>query len=372
MTDRVNLVDLATPYDILRETIDHRIRRVLEAGQYIMGPEVQELETRLSDFTETEHSITCSSGTEALLISLMALHVGRGDDVITTPFTFVATVEVICLLGATPIFVDIEPDTYNIDPTLIEGAITPRTKAIIPVSLYGQVPDMDQINRIATKHGIPVIEDAAQSFGAVYRGKRSCNLSTIACTSFFPTKPLGCYGDGGAIFTNDADLAKIMRELRTHGQEKRYVHTRVGVGGRMDTIQCAVVLAKFDHFSKELELRQRVAERYRTLLEPLKKKLRLPVVRSDRSCVFAQYTIGLDDRERVRSHLESTGIATAIHYPIPLHQQPAYAAACSYDDLTRSEIAAKTVLSLPMHPYLDERTQVRIAIEIEAALVHKA
>ena len=253
----IAFIDLKSQYQALKTSVDARIHKVLDHGQYIMGPEVRELEERLEAFTGARHSITVASGTEALLISLMALGIKPGDEIITTPFTFIATAEVIVLLGAVPVFVDIEPDTCNINSSLIEAAITPKTKAIMPVSLYGQPADMDEINAIAARHGnIPVIEDAAQSFGAEYKGRKSCNLSTIGCTSFFPSKPLGCYGDGGAVFTNDDELAKAMREIRVHGQERRYVHTRVGVGGRMDTIQCAIVLAKLERFDWEIEWRR--------------------------------------------------------------------------------------------------------------------
>ena len=262
----IPFIDLKAQYQALKPSVDARIQRVLDHGQYIMGPEVAELEEKLAQYTGAKHCITVASGTEALLISLMALGIGPGDEVITTPFTFVATAEVIVLLGATPVFVDIEADTCNIDASLIEAAITPKTKAIMPVSLYGQPADMDEINAIAARHGnIAVIEDAAQSFGADYKGRKSCNLSTIGCTSFFPSKPLGCYGDGGAIFTNDDALAKAMREIRVHGQERRYVHTRIGVGGRMDTLQCAVVLAKLERFAWEVEQRLAIGQRYNAL-----------------------------------------------------------------------------------------------------------
>ena len=267
MTKKIEFIDLKAQYAELREVINARIQRVLDHGQYIMGPEVRELEEKLEAYTDSKHCITVASGTEALLIALMALGIKAGDEVITTPFTFVATAEVIALLGAVPVFVDVEPDTCNIDPALIEAAISSRTKAIMPVSLYGQVADMDEINGIAARNGdMPVIEDAAQNFGSTYKNRKTCNLSTIGCTSFFPSKPLGCYGDGGAVFTNDAGLAKAMREIRVHGQERRYYHTRIGVGGRMDTLQCAVLLAKLDRFDWEIEQRIQAGERYLKLL----------------------------------------------------------------------------------------------------------
>ncbi len=356
----IPFTDLKTQYQALKKSIDARIQRVLDHGQYIMGPEVRELEEKLAVSTGAAHCITVASGTEALLISLMALGIGPGDEVITTPFTFVATAEVIALLGATPAFVDIEPDTCNIDAGKIRAAITPRTKAIMPVSLYGQPADMDDINAIAAKHGLPVIEDAAQSFGAEYRGKKSCNLSTIGCTSFFPSKPLGCYGDGGAIFTCDDTLAKAMREIRVHGQEKRYYHTRVGVGGRMDTIQCAVVLAKLERFDWEMQRRIEIGNYY---LELLAKHTAIssPVVRPDRTCVWAQFTIKTDKRDEVINNLAAVGVPTAVHYPVPLHQQPAYASTChATGSLSVADSVARRVISLPMHPYMDKSTQAEI------------
>ena len=298
----MDFINLKSQYEALKPQIQARIDAVLEHGQYIMGPEVKELEDCLAAFTGAKHCITSASGTEALLMSLMALGIGPGDEVVTTPFTFVATAEVIVLLGAKPIFVDVEPDTGNINAALIEAAINQRTKAIIPVSLYGQTADMDVINAIAAKHdNLPVIEDAAQSFGATYKGRKSCNLSTIGCTSFFPSKPLGCYGDGGALFTNDDILARAMREIRVHGQSQRYVHTRVGVGGRMDTLQCAVVLAKFERFEWEVQQRMEIGEFYNQLIDRAG-ILRIKQ-RHDRSSVFAQYTIIVPEREELQKRL---------------------------------------------------------------------
>ncbi len=355
----MEFIDLKAQYQALRKDINDRIERVLEHGQYIMGPEVAELEQKLADYTGARHCITVSSGTEALLISLMALGVGRGDEVITTPFSFIATAEVIVLLGATPVFVDIDPATCNIDPALIEAAITERTRAIMPVSLYGQPADMDAINAIAFRHALTVIEDAAQSFGATYQGRRSCNLSPLGCTSFFPSKPLGCYGDGGAIFTSDEELARAMREIRVHGQSRRYVHTRVGVGGRMDTLQCAIVLAKLERFEWELEQRARVGAAYDALLSG---KLGLVSRTRERSSAFAQYTVVLDERERVQAALHAAGIPTAVHYPVPMHMQPAYAHLCSPEAApVAMEMAAK-VLSLPMGPYMHD-ADVRLVAE---------
>jgi UDP-2-acetamido-2-deoxy-ribo-hexuluronate aminotransferase len=355
----LDFIDLKSQYAALRDAIGERMQRVLDHGQYIMGPEVKELEARLAAFTGAKHCITVSSGTEALLISLMALGLKAGDEVVTTPFTFAATAEMIVLAGGTPVFVDIDPHTCNIDTSKIEAAITPRTRAIMPVSLYGQAADMDEVNAIAARHGgIPVIEDAAQSFGATYKGRKSCNLSTFGCTSFFPSKPLGCYGDGGAIFTNDDALAQACREIRVHGQSARYTHTRVGVGGRMDTLQCAVVLAKLDRFEWELARRREIGARYHTLLADA--GVGLLTVRPDRDCVWGQYTVFLDERERVQEALLAEGIPTAVHYPKPLHHQPAYASYGSADGCPHSVDAGRRVMSLPMSADLSTQDQDRV------------
>lgn len=361
MTEKIEFIDLKAQYASLRDNINSRIQRVLDHGQYIMGPEVKELEEKLASYTDTGHVVTVASGTEALLISLMALGVKAGDEVITTPFTFAATAEVIALVGATPVFVDVEPDTCNIDVSLIEAAITPLTRAIMPVSLYGQTADMNELNAIAARHGLAVIEDAAQSFGATYRGRRSCGVSTIGCASFFPSKPLGCYGDGGAIFTSDDGLATAMREIRIHGQERRYFHTRVGVGGRMDTVQCAVVLAKLERLDWEIGERIRAGGRYLRALAG-SNAVGAPVVRTDRTCVWAQFTVQVENRDAVAASLKVQGIPTAIHYPVPLHWQPAYKSLCRISgSLTNAERVASRVLSLPLHPYIGEDTQQRIA-----------
>ena len=364
-------IDLKTQYAALREQIDARIKRVLEHGQYIMGPEVRDLEERLAEYTGSRHCVTCASGTDALLIALMALDLEPGDEVITTPFTFVATAEVIVLAGATPIFVDVEADTCNLDVRKLEAAVTSRTRAIMPVALYGQPSDMDEINAIAARHHIPVIEDAAQSFGATYKGRKSGNLSTIGCTSFFPSKPLGCYGDGGAIFTGDDALAKVMREIRVHGQPERYLHTRVGIGGRMDTIQCAVVLAKLERFEWELGRRAEIAARYDDLLAGID-GIDVVRVRSDRTSVYAQYTILTADRDALAAALNARGVPTAIHYPIPLHRQPAYAKYGTEARLPVSEQVAARVLSLPMSPDLDEQTQKTIASAVRETRLRAA
>jgi UDP-2-acetamido-2-deoxy-ribo-hexuluronate aminotransferase len=363
----LDFIDLKTQYAVLRESIDTRMQRVLDHGQYIMGPEVKELEQRLAEFTGARHCITVASGTEALLIALMALGVGAGDEVITSPFTFVATAEVIVLLGAKPVYVDIEADTCNIDAAGIEAKITPRTKAIIPVSLYGQVPDMEAINAVAIRHGLPVIEDAAQSFGASYQGARSGHLSTIGCTSFFPSKPLGCYGDGGAMFTDDDALAQACREIRVHGQSKRYHHTRVGVGGRMDTLQCAVVLAKLDRFEWEIAQRLAKGEHYRQMIRDSGAPVGLLAVRPDRDCVWGQFTIFVDRREELQQRLQAMGIPTAVHYPKPLHLQPAYADQCCPDCCPVSVRAGERVMSLPMSADISEADMRRVVDALAAA-----
>jgi len=355
-------IDLKSQYAALKTSIDSRIQRVLDHGQYIMGPEVQELEEALAAHVGVRHCITVASGTEALLIALMALDLKPGDEVITTPFTFAATVETIVLLGGVPVFVDIEPDTCNIDASLIAAAITPRTRAIMPVSLYGQVADMDEIKAVAGN--IPVIEDAAQSFGASYKGRKSCGLSTFGATSFFPSKPLGCYGDGGALFTDDDALAQAAREIRVHGQSARYTHTRVGVGGRMDTLQCAIVLAKLERFDWEVARRLEIGARYQQLLTDL--PLQKHAMREDRDCVWAQFTLQLDDRPAAQKALNEAGIPTAIHYPKPLHRQPAYAR--PELSFRHAEAAAQRVISLPMSADLTIEQQDAVVAALRQAL----
>lgn len=364
----IPFIDLKAQYQALKPSVQARIDAVLEHGQYIMGPEVKELEDRLAAYTGAKHCVTVASGTEALLISLMALDLKPGDEVVTTPFTFAATAETIVLAGGKPVFVDVEEETANLDASRIEAALTSRTRAIMPVSLYGQVADMDEINAIAAKRGIPVIEDAAQSFGASYKGRKSCNLSTIGCTSFFPSKPLGCYGDGGAIFTSDDALAKAMREIRVHGQEGRYRHTRVGVGGRMDTLQCAVVLAKLERFDWEIRQREQIGQHYEAMLAPHAAHARTMVVRPDRTSPYAQFTVRVADRARVQEALKAKGIPTAVHYPLPLHRQPAYSKGWEDASFPVSEKLAQEVMSLPMHPDLAEDQQALIVrAVVEAA-----
>jgi UDP-2-acetamido-2-deoxy-ribo-hexuluronate aminotransferase len=364
----MDFIDLKTQYRELRDPINARIQKVLDHGQFVLGPEVGELEGRLAAHVGAKHCITCGSGTDALQIALMAIGLEPGDEVVTCPFTFVATVEMIVLLGAKPVLVDVEPDTCNLDARLLAAAITPRTRAVMPVSLYGQPADMDEINAVAAKHAIPVIEDAAQSFGASYRGRRSCALSTIGATSFFPSKPLGCYGEGGATFTDDDALATAMREIRHHGQERRYHHTRLGINGRMDTLQCAVLLAKLERFDWEVERRLAIGRRYDELLAGLEPEVRTLAVRPDRTSVYAQYTVVCKDRDRLTGTLAKQGIPTAVHYPVALHQQPAYAALFDGQRYPVSEELGRGVLSLPMHPYLDEATQRRIADAVRASV----
>ncbi len=375
--------DLRTQYLQLKEQIDHGIQRVLEHGQFILGPEVTELEERLARYVGVRFCITCANGTDALQIAQMALGIGPKDEVITPSFTYIATAETVALLGAKPVYVDIDPITYNLDPLLLEGAITPRTKAIIPVSLYGQCADMDAINNIASKYNIPVIEDAAQSFGATYKGRKSCSLSKIACTSFFPSKPLGAYGDGGAIFTNDEELANSLRQIARHGQDRRYHHVRVGVNSRLDTIQAAILLVKLAHFEQDVALRQKVAASYDEIFSSTMKSLDgkqlncdasdtrysalvLPHIEAFNTSVYAQYTVRVKNRDMVLEAMKSAEIPVAIHYPIPLNKQPAVANASIF--LPMGDEAATQVISLPMHPYLSFVDQEMIVTALLSAV----
>lgn len=354
----MEFIDLKSQYQKLKPQIDAAIQRVLDHGQYILGPEVAELEEKLVAYTGAKYCISVANGTDALQIALMALGVGPGDEVITPGFTYIATAETVALLGAKPVYVDIDVRTYNLAPTLLEGAITPRTKAIIPVSLYGQCADFDVINGIAARHGIPVVEDAAQSFGGSYKGRKSCNLSTIACASFFPTKPLGCYGDGGAIFTNDDELAKVMRQIARHGQEKRYHHVRVGVNSRLDTLQAAILLPKLAVLDEELVLRQQAAARYARLLGEVGIDT-MPWIEPHNVSAWAQFTIRVSEREKVQERLANAGIPTAVHYPTPLNKQPAVAQPDV--KLPVGDTVSAQVISLPMHPGLSLEDQQRVA-----------
>ena len=349
----MEFIDLKAQQLRIKSQIDANIAKVLAHGGYILGPEVAELEARLSDYVGAKHCISVANGTDALQIAQMALGIGAGDEVITPGFTYIATAETVALLNAKPVYVDVEERTYNLNPDLLEAAITSKTKAIIPVSLYGQCADFDRINAIAAKYGIPVIEDAAQSFGASYKGRKSCNLSTISCASFFPSKPLGCYGDGGAVFTNDDELAKVIRQISRHGQDRRYHHIRVGVNSRLDTLQAAILLAKLDIFDDEMRLRQEVATRYDVLLKDA--GIASPYVVPHNISAYAQYTVRVKNRDALQKSLADAGIPTAVHYPIPLNKQPAVAD--NKVSLSIGDVVAQEVMSLPMGPYLDSACQ---------------
>ena len=350
----IPFIDLATQQKKIKFDLDRRIADVLAHGKFILGPEVKELEERLADYVGVKHCVACANGTDALLIALMGLGIGRGDEVITTAFTYVATGEVIARLGATPIFVDIDERTYNLDPAKIESAITSKTKAIMPVSLYGQCADFDAINAVAGKYHLPVIEDGAQSFGATYKGRRSCGVSTIGCTSFFPTKPLGCYGDGGAIFTDDDELAKAMDMIHKHGQDRRYHHVRMGLNSRLDTLQAAVLLAKLEIFDEEVKLRGEIGARYSKLLENVPGVI-MPHIEPHNTSVYAQYTVRVQNREAVQAKLKESGIPTAVHYPIPLNQQPMFDYLQQGDgSVPIAEKVAKEVMSLPLSAWVKD------------------
>jgi UDP-2-acetamido-2-deoxy-ribo-hexuluronate aminotransferase len=362
----MQFIDLKAQQALIRPELDRRIAAVLDHGQYILGPEIDEMERRLAEYVGAAHCVSVSSGTDALSIALMALGIEAGDEVITTPFSFIATAETVALLGARPVFVDVDPRTYNLDPARIEAAIGPRTRAILPVGLYGQCADMEAIGAVAAAHGLPVVEDAAQSFGATYRGRRSCALSAIGCTSFFPAKPLGCYGDGGACFTDDPALAARMREIRNHGQDRRYHHPILGLNGRMDTLQAAVILAKLPIFDAEVAARERIGARYSVLLDGA--NCVTPWIAPGSTSVYAQYTLQVGDREALIKALHEKGIPTAVHYPVTLDRQPALARwQPGAIALPVAHRLADRVVSLPMHPYLDEAT-----IEAVAAAVIEA
>ena len=361
----IDFIDLRTQQARIKDRIDTGIAHVLAHGQYILGPEVGELEEKLAAYAGVAHCISVGNGTDALQIAQMALGIGRGDEVITPGFTYIATAETVALLGARPVYVDVDPRTFNLDPDLLEAAITPRTRAIIPVSLYGQCADFDAINAIAAKHGIPVIEDAAQSFGASYKGRKSGSLGTLACTSFFPTKPLGCYGDGGAVLTDDAELARLVRQIARHGQDRRYHHVRVGVNSRLDTLQAAILLPKLDILDDEIALRRQVAQTYGRLLAEAELAI-APVVETYNRSAWAQYTVQVPDRDAVQARLKEAGIPTAVHYPLPLNRQPAVA-----DRKVRlpvGDAVAEQVISLPMSPYLDASQQSSIVAALASIL----
>jgi len=361
---KIDFANLQYQHELYKDEIESAILKVARKCNFIMGEEIDELENALQIFIGAKYAITCSSGTDALLLAMMALDIKAGDEVITTPFTFIATAETIALVGATPVFVDIDEKTYNIDSAKIEAAITSKTKAIIPVSLYGQPCDMDEIMTIAKKHNIKVIIDGAQSFGSTYKGKSDSNLGDISCTSFFPAKPLGCYGDGGAVFTNDDELDQKMKSLRVHGQTKRYYHKYIGMGGRLDTIQAAVLNVKLKYYEKDLALRQEVASKYTNLLSS-KEDVVLPFIKEDRTSAFAQYSLRVKNRDEFQEKLKNLGIPTAIHYPLPLHLQECFVyLGYKNGDFPISETVANEIVSLPMNPYLSDEEIEYIAMSL--------
>ena len=356
----MQFIDLKTRHQLIGDKINLRIQKVMDHGQFILGPEVRELERKLSEYTGSKHCVTVSSGTDSLLIALMALGVGAGDEVITVPYTWISTAEVVALLGAKPVFVDIRSDTWNMDESLLEAAITDKTKAIMPVSIYGQCSDMDAINTIAEKYNLPVIEDAAQSFGATYKGKKSCNLSTIGSTSFFPSKPLGSYGDGGGLFTNDDELAEKFRWIRVHGQERKHHHPILGLNGRMDTLQAAILLEILVVFAEEVAKRQEIGERYSSSLTDLS-RIETPLIDKHNTSVFAQYTILSENRVGIQHTLEGKNIPSVSYYSVPLHLQPVFKnLEHTKGDFPVAEKVANQCLSLPMSPYLSEEDQTEV------------
>jgi len=363
----IPFIDLQKQYRENKESIDRQIQEVLDSSGYILGPKVEELEQKLAEFAGSAHALGCGSGTDALQLALMAIGLAPGDEVITTPFTFIATAEIIALLGGKPVFVDIEPDTYNIDPERIEPAITERTRAILPVDLFGQCAEYDRINEIAKAHGLLVIEDAAQAYGAEYRGRRACSLADIGCASFYPAKPLGCYGDGGMVFTDSEDTLGVLKSLRVHGEgANKYDNVRVGFNGRLDAIQAAVLLGKLPKLEWEIEQRQVVAGRY---TEALSEMAVTPVVRDYNKSVWAQYSIRVKDREALQAKLKESDVPTAVFYPRPLHLQEAFEGlGYSAGDMPVAEEVSRDIVSLPMHPYMDEETQDLIIAAVRSAL----
>ena len=359
--NRIAFIDLKTQQGLTRSGLETGIHRVLHHGQYIMGPEIKELESKLAEFVGVKHCITCASGTDALLMVLMALGIGPGDEVITVPYTWISTAEVIALLRGRPVFVDIQSDTFNLDPEKLEAAITPKTKAIMPVGIYGQCADMSRIKVIAEKHAIPVVEDAAQCFGATHHGEKSCNLSLTGCTSFFPSKPLGCYGDGGAIFTSNGDLAEKLHQIRIHGQKVKHQHPLIGINGRLDTLQAAVLLEKFALFEEECALRVKVAKRYDAMLSNIA-GVRPPIIADGNTSVYAQYTILAEGRDALSQKLMARGIPSVAYYTVPLHLQDAFAdLGHTLGHFPNAEQVAARCLSLPMSPYLTEAEQQKVA-----------
>lgn len=352
----MEFIDLKSQQALIRADLEKRIMAVLDHGAYIMGPEITEMEEALCKHTGAKHCIGVASGTDSLLIALMALGIGHGDEVITVPYTWISTAEMIALAGAKPVFVDIQEDTWNMDPAQLESAITEKTKAIMPVGIYGQTADMTAINAIAAKYNLPVIEDAAQSFGATHHGEQSCNLATIGSTSFFPSKPLGCYGDGGALFTNDDEIADLMRQIRVHGQKQKHHHPVLGINGRLDTIQAAVILSKMSLFDAEIAKRQEVADRYSQAISHsdfVKGGLQLPQVAHGNSSVWAQYTMLSPDRDALHEKLKAAGVPAVSYYAVPLHLQPVFAyLEHKQGDFPVTERVADQCISLPMNPYL--------------------
>jgi len=349
---KIDFANLQYQHELYKDEIENAILKVARNCNFIMGEEVSQLEKSLEEFTSAKFAVSCSNGTDALLLAMMALDIKPDDEIITTPFTFIATAETIAFLGAKPVFVDIDETTYNINPDLIEEKITSKTKAIIPVSLYGQPVDMDKINLIAKKHNLKVIIDGAQSFGSTFNGITDSALGDISTTSFFPAKPLGCYGDGGAVFTNDENLANKMKSLRLHGQSKRYHHQYIGMGGRLDTIQAAVLNVKLKYYSKDLALRQEVASKYTKALEN-HSNLVLPSIDEKATSAWAQYSVRVKNREEVQNRLKDAGIPTAVHYPMPLHLQECFLyLGYKKGDFPISEIVSEEIMSLPMNPYV--------------------
>ena len=369
----IPFIDLKSQYLALKNSIDTRIQKVLDSGAYINGPEVTELEQKLATHTGTKHCLAVASGTDALLIPMMALNIGPGDEVITTAFSFIATAETIVLSGATPIYVDIDPKTFNIDPKKIEAAITSKTKAIMPVSLYGQVCDLNEINEIAKKHKLFVIEDTAQSYGAKYQNGKSGSFTTAAGTSFYPAKPLGCYGDGGAIFTNDSNLFTIMKEIREHGSEKRYYHTRLGVNGRLDTLQCAILLSKLERYDWEINARNEIAKNFTESFKDLNKidpMFQTPIIKPGNISVWAQYTITVTNREKFQKFMQEMGVPTTVHYPMTMPDQPWYKNNTPQrHEITYSKWAANHVLSLPMFPDMKMEDQQTVIKAVKECIV---
>jgi len=368
-TKSIDFIDLMTQQGLIRAGLENAIHRVIHHGQYIMGPEIKQLEEKLCEFVGSRHCITCASGTDALLMALMALDIGPGDEVVTVPYTWISTAEVIALLKARPVFVDVQPDTFNMDPDLIEAAITPKTRAIMPVGIYGQCADMTRINIIAQNYNLPVIEDGAQCFGAIHHGRFSCKLSLIGCTSFFPSKPLGCYGDGGAIFTDDDALADKLCQIRIHGQKVKHQHPVVGINGRLDTLQAAILLEKLSIFHNECNLRRQVAGRYDALLAGTA-GIRTPIIADGNQSVFAQYTILADNRDEITNVLQASNIPGVAYYTRCLHLQEAFAdLGYKAGDFPVAEQVATRCLSLPMSPYVSEVEQEMVAQEIKKGVV---